>query len=89
MRAKSITQEILRELRLRVVAEGDAGIYGDSRRALRDIDALLACPNPSPDNIRGLLCPTANLQEVSIDGGWGDEFNELAATLERALENDS
>ena len=48
--------------------------------AIRDLDALIAYP--SPEGIKALLLPTANLQELSIEFGWGIEFNELAAELE-------
>lgn len=55
-------------------------MYGDRSKAVQDLDALLA--NPSSRGVRSLLLPTANLQELSIECGWGSEFNELAAELE-------
>lgn len=77
-------RDILEELRARVEAGGEGGIYGDRTRALHDIDALLA--HPSPGGVRWLLAPTGNLQELSIECGWGVEFNELAAKLECAFQ---
>lgn len=51
--------------------------------ALHDIDVLLV--DLSLNQVRLLLAPTANLQEISIEHGWGSEFNKLAAELERLL----
>jgi hypothetical protein len=59
-------------------------MYGDRSRAIHDLDALLA--NPSPVAVSCLLMPTANLQELSIECGWGSEFNKLAAELDRLWE---
>jgi hypothetical protein len=80
----STARTILLELRARVEAAGEGGIYGDRSRALHDIDALLA--NPSADQVKYLLLPTANLQELSMECGWGSEFNNLAAKLESVLD---
>jgi hypothetical protein len=74
---------ILLEIRAKVEAGGDGGMYGDRSEALHDVDALLA--NPSARGMKCLLLPTANLQELSIECGWGSEFNKLAAELERVL----
>jgi hypothetical protein len=74
---------ILTELRAIVAAGGDGAIYGDRTRALHDIDSLLA--EPSMDRVRFLLLPTANLQELSVENGWGSKFNDLAAQLERVM----
>jgi hypothetical protein len=83
MDTDSTTRTILLELRARVEAGGDGGMYGDRGEALHDLDALLA--NPSTDQVRYLLLPTANLQELSMECGWGSEFNELATKLEGVL----
>jgi|GEM_PF-1900117 len=74
---------ILLELRAKVEGGGEGGIYGDRTKALHDIDALLA--NPSVHQVKLLLLPTANLQELSMDCGWGSLFNDLAARLEAVL----
>jgi hypothetical protein len=71
-------------LKLRSLAEpSTSGVYGDRIRALTDIDSILA----SPDNakIKFLLAPTGNLQELSMDNGWGSEFCSIAAELEHIL----
>lgn len=74
---------ILSELRACVEAGGEGSLYGSRFEALRDIDALLA--QPAADRVKLLLLPTANLQELSIECGWGSRFNELAAQLEQVL----
>lgn len=74
------TRTIILKLKARVEAGGDGCIYGDRSKAIQDLDAVLAFP--SSGGVRSLLLPTANLQELSIECGWGSEFNELAAELE-------
>lgn len=74
------TRTILLELRVRVEQGGEGCMYGNRSKAIDDLDALLA--NPSTGGVRSLLTPTANLQELSIECGWGSEFNKLAAQLE-------
>ncbi len=75
---------ILLELRAKVEGGRDGYMYGNRETAIHDLDALLA--NPSSAGIRCLLLPTANLQELSIECGWGSEFNKLAAELEKLWE---
>ena len=60
---------MLLHIRAHVDTGGDGRIYGDRTRALDDLDALLA--NPSTSRLKQLLLPTANLQELSIEYGWG------------------
>lgn len=79
----SLAKELLLKLRARVEAGGDGGLYGDRAEALSDLDNLLAFP--STGQVKLLLLPTANLQELAIECGWGQEFNELAAQLENLL----
>jgi hypothetical protein len=84
MDVEANVRSILIELRARAEAGGDGAIYGDRNSALHDIDILLA--NLSLNQVKVLLAPTANLQELSIECGWGSEFNELAAKLENLLD---
>ena len=35
--------------------------------------------------VRDLLLPTASLQEISIDNGWGKEFCEIASKIEKLI----
>ena len=39
----------------------------------------------SKDQIRFLFLPTSALQEISIDNGWGDEYLEIAAVIDKYL----
>lgn len=78
----ALAAEILLELRDRVAAGGEGGLYGDKEMALREINAAMASPSQS---IGYLLLATGNLQELAMECGWGAEFNVLAARLERAL----
>lgn len=79
----SSAHAILLKLRAKVEGGGEGGIYWDRTKALHGIDALLA--NPSAHQVKLLLLPTANLQELSMDCGWGSQFNNLAARLEAVL----
>lgn len=74
---------ILNELREKSEASVEGGIYGDRAKALKDIGSLLE--SPSTEGVKYLLAPTANLQELSMENGWGNEFNELAGKLEKLL----
>ena len=74
---------ILDELRKKADASVDGRIYGDRSKALQDIGALLK--SPSTDGIKYLLAPTANLQDLAIENGWGNQFNELAGELDKLL----
>ncbi|SEH95666.1 hypothetical protein SAMN05660691_02426 [Rheinheimera pacifica] len=76
-------REILNELREKLSAGNDGSIYGDKSRALKDIDSLLS--SPSTEGVKYLLLPTSNLQELSLENGWGKEFYLLANQLENLL----
>ncbi len=79
MKMDEEVKRVLYALREKVESSADA-IYADRSEALSDIDALLI--SPSKSGFKALLAPTANLQELSIENGWGDVFNEFAAQLE-------
>ena len=73
-------------LRLRDLVEtchGDSS-YGDKSRALADIDAILAKPDDRKTVL--LLAPTGNLQELSMEYGWGEQFLAIAAEIECLLQ---
>ncbi len=38
------------------------------------------------DDLVLLFAPTGSLQEISISSGWGEEFLDLAARFDRAIE---
>lgn len=77
-------KRMLTELREKTENSIDGGIYGDQSKALKDIDSLLA--SPSTEGVKFLLLPTANLQALSIENGWGQEFEVLASKLEKLLD---
>jgi len=79
MEIDEATRTILLELKARVEQGEEEGIYGDRSKAIHDLDALL--DKPSSRGIQILLLSTANLHDLSIECGWGSEFNELAAEL--------
>lgn len=83
MDTDQIARSALEELRKKAAVSDNGSIYGERDRALQDIDFLLS--NPSADGVKRLLLPTANLQELALENGWGDEFNELASKLESVL----
>lgn len=83
MDADSAARKILDQLKVRVECSDEGSIYGDRSAALRDID--LALSGGTPEQIKLLLAPTGNLQELALENSWGDEFNKLAHTLERLL----
>ncbi len=81
-------RELLLALRELVIANESHEFYGHRKDAFRDIDSLLSAANlgTETDKIKLLLAPTGNLQELSIECGWGDEFLRLAEELEGELE---
>lgn len=76
-------RKILNQIRSKVESSDDGGIYGDRSKALKDIDSLLV--SASSESMKYLLVPTGNLQELSIENGWGNELNQLAKELEDLL----
>jgi hypothetical protein len=70
-------------MRANVEPGPEGSLYGDRSNALQELDKLLA--GLSTRNMKRVLAPTGNLQELSIECGWGDEFNELSAALETVL----
>lgn len=76
-------REILQQLRERAFMHGN-GVYGDLDIALIEIDSILSATHISSRllQIEFLIAPTANLQDLAIDCGWGDEFLKLAAELD-------
>lgn len=46
-------------------------------------DVLL--DTPTAQGVKHLLGPTGNLQELSLACGWGSEFIELAAQLDKLM----
>lgn len=76
-------QTLLKELRKLALQNGD-GLYGDLEIALADIDAILSAEDLSEKHgdIRLLIAPTSNLQDLSLDCHWGDQFLSLADKID-------
>ncbi|PAJ71781.1 hypothetical protein CJF42_24905 [Pseudoalteromonas sp. NBT06-2] len=41
----------------------------------------------SPEQMLNMFLPTASLQEIAMDNGWGSQYIELADHFEQALES--
>lgn len=41
----------------------------------------------SPEQMVNMFLPTASLQEIAMDNGWGSQYIELADHFEQALES--
>jgi len=56
--------------------------WNDAGHAIREIDFKLSLietqPEPDPLVVAELFLPTGPMQNVSIDSGWADEFEDLA-----------
>jgi hypothetical protein len=63
--------------------------YDDSEQVINEIkiieNSILNGNVKSIEEMNFLLSPTGGLQEISISSGWGDEFLEIAESLEYAL----
>lgn len=63
--------------------------YNSADEVIRELDLLeKGITNGDYNDIQRLiflLVPTGDLQEISISSGWGDEFIDIAESLESAL----
>ena len=86
---RKIMQTLLKELKKLAIQNGD-GIYGDLDLALADIDTILSAKDIAEKqrNVKLLIAPTSNLQDLSIDRGWGEEFLLLADKIEQELRSE-
>ncbi len=66
-----------------LVEAGEDYTFGDKEKAIQEIDAAIY--SPSKENIEWLIAPTGNIQELSIDNGWSDEFITLSERLENLI----
>lgn len=73
--------KLLQEIRLLAIKNGD-GLYGDLQMAVKDIDILLQSSDISKEKLKLLIAPTGNLQDLSIDCGWGEKYCDLAEMIE-------
>ena len=73
---------LLLELKEIAIKNGD-GVYGDLEQAIKDIEHCLESMDNSKISL--LIAPTANLQDLSIDAGWQDEFLVLASRIDKLI----
>ena len=61
-------------------------LTADDPDLVAEIDGYLArlSRGEVPSGLNGLFLPTGPLQEAALDGGWGDEFLELANRYDAA-----
>ena len=63
--------------------------WRDSKDALAEVDRILSALKsgllPSELTLEVLFAPTGPLQEVSLSGGWGDDFIALAKRFDDAI----
>ena len=78
---------LLQKLKKLAIQNG-YGIYGDLDTVVKDIDAILNAKDTSEKqrSIKLLIAPTSNLQDLSIDCGWGEEFLLLADKIEGEIQ---
>ena len=83
-------RNILQELKNLASRNGD-GSFGDLNEAMNDIDSILSADNLSSKHfqIKVLIAPTANLQDLAIDCGWGKKFLKLADELDELIKDDT
>jgi hypothetical protein len=59
----------------------------DQNQALSEIDSIITeLEHGSVPDIGVLFAPTGSIQEVSLGGGWGDKFIELAERFDKEYE---
>ncbi len=71
--------EILKILK-KLVEESEDSIFGDKDKAIQEIKATISAP--TKESIDWLIAPTGNIQELSLENGWSDEFIILTTKLE-------
>src|SRR4051794_24413087 len=90
--AKEALLEVLRDTRaLLALPDNDFGYstWHSAADALSELDGFIshieAGRTFDGSNLSILFAPTANLQEVSMSSGWGDEFCRVAARFDTAF----
>jgi hypothetical protein len=63
--------------------------YNSADEVIKDLEdiekGLKRSDKNAVDRLYFLLAPTGSLQEISISSGWGNEYLEIAATLEKSV----
>ena len=80
---------LLRHLLLMPNTDVSWSSYNGADEVISDLDniqeGLLINDKASKDRLRLMLAPTGALQEISLSSGWGNEFLEIAESIEKAL----
>jgi len=81
---------ILREAKAFLALDGSDFSWSSWRgqnQAISVIDSIITeLENGSVPDIRVLFAPTGPIQEISLSGGWGYEFIELAERFDKEYE---
>ena len=81
---------ILREAKAFLALDGNDfswSSWSDQNQAISEIDSIITeLENGSVPDIRVLFAPTGPIQEISLSGGWGYEFIELAERFDKEYE---
>ena len=82
------TDKIIRQLEILVnfLENSENSIYAarsvwEIRAEICEICRNISTPH-SMEKLQILLAPTGDLQEISIDNGWGEEFLRIASEIE-------
>ena len=63
--------------------------YNSADETIKDLEdiekGLRESGKNAVDRLCFLLAPTGDLQEISINSGWGNEFLDIAAALEKSV----
>ena len=86
-------KEILTQLRELILKHNHDFVptrWQDRESALEELDQFLALEEYSPahlEHLKLLFAPTGSLQELSIIGGWAEEYLRLAAEMDRIFQS--
>jgi hypothetical protein len=76
---------------IELLRDSEPTVFAESppEEIIRNIDNARKGKEVDKEAIETLLLPTAALQEIAIDNGWGKEFNSLAADISYLLNRES
>ena len=85
MHGRDELMDVLRQAKTLVSRAGNHfgwSRWNDADHAIREIDLKISLietqPEPDPMVVAELFVPTGAMQDLSIDSGWADEFEDLA-----------
>ncbi len=82
MFSKNNTDEVLKllETMKKLVEKSEDSIFADKDKAIQEIKVTIS--NLTKESIDWLTAPTGNIQELSLENGWSNEFITLSTELE-------